>query len=278
MTRSMLIVRFASCLLLARRVQADGGFLRRAAHRFTEGDGCNDRRMAQTESSCLCVFDIDRTLTGRQSDTEQCPENIELDLYDEGYGGGNATLSELAAQGINSTFCNDCLLGICSAGHGSGPNSSWNAYVMDNIVRGNRHDAFLADHPESKVWSFGEDVRSPYVLNQRNKIKHIAVELIRQWYGAADRSICIPRSSVFFFGDHTENILPFAEVGHNSREISCGSRDRHVYWNDTGNDSDNGTGDDSDNGTGNGTGIGYCGATPQEVVNETGNILCESFD
>ena len=37
------------------------------------------------------------------------------------------------AEGINTTFCGQCHLGITSAGHGSGEGSPWNAYVLEPL-------------------------------------------------------------------------------------------------------------------------------------------------
>jgi len=203
-------------------------------------------------SACLCVFDIDRTLTGKQADTRHCPRNRVLPMYDDGYGGGRATLSALAADGISATFCNKCYLGITSAGHGSGEHSQWNRYLLDHVMRSEMQDAFVVAYPESKRWSRGFRVSSPYVLGQSNKVKQNAVELIRRWYGEKPRDVCIRPENVYFFGDRTENIKPFQEKRFNSREISCSSRD-HSH----------------------GDTIGHCGATPQEVQRETGNILCK---
>merc|ERR1719382_1523713 len=96
--------------------------------------------------ACLCVFDIDRTLTAAQSAGKKCKGTKQLDMYDEAYGGGNATLSALTAEGISSTFCDKCNLGITSAGAGSGENSRWNRYLLDRVMRGEVHDAFLNEN------------------------------------------------------------------------------------------------------------------------------------
>lgn len=175
---------------------------------------------------------------------------------DYGYGSGFATLSQLAAEGINTTFCNSCYLGICSAGAGSGAGSSWNNYILDHIMRSTRQDALTEAHPDIKKWSYGQNhVRSPYVLNQGNRRKQYAVKAMLQWYNTA-LGINIPTSSVYFFGDRSENIPPFKDFGLNSREVSCNSRDHYLYG---------------------GSGIvGYCGATPEEVVQEQGNFNCQS--
>ena len=67
---------------------------------------------------CLCIFDIDRTLTGKQGDltSPTCDKNkLENSIWDTAYGGGWLTLSE-AAQTLPETFCNSCYLGVVSAG------------------------------------------------------------------------------------------------------------------------------------------------------------------
>jgi hypothetical protein len=238
-------------------VRAEGNFLCQA-----EGGGGGEEVSTETETTtevaspppCLCVFDIDRTLTGKQGDTANCTHNVVTDMYDEGYGGGLATLSALSAAGINSTFCGECYLGITSAGQGSGEGSMWNDYILGTIMRSGPQDAFLKKHPSCRTWSYGTSVQSPYVLSQGNRVKQDAVELIRQWFGHSDRRIIIQPEDVYFFGDRTENIMPFQQFSLNSREISCASRDPFLY---------------------NGSGmVGYCGAAPSEIVKAEGNFLC----
>jgi len=215
--------------------------------------GCSFCDSEGGNSACLCVFDIDRTLTGKQGATSECPGNKQLDLNDHAYGGGRATLSALSAQGISTTFCNECYLGITSAGGGSGAGSPWNNYILESIMRGAVMDAFAQKFATAaKRWSYGTDVHSPWVLYQGNKIKQNSVELVRQWYGR--HGVSIASSEVYFFGDRTENIEPFSGLRMNSREISCGSRDWRLYH---------------------GSGlVGFCGARPEEIVKVKGNILC----
>lgn len=203
-------------------------------------------------SACLCVFDIDRTLTGQQGNLAQCPSNRVLsDLFDAGYGGGRATLSSLSNVGIRTTFCNECYLGITSAGTGSGVQSNWNRYLLEDVMRGDLHDNFTEQFPDSARWSFGMNVVSPYVIGQPDRYKQNAVEKLREWYGEAPRGRCIKPENVYFFGDRTENIMPFSEKGLNSRQVSCASRDH-----------------------GHGDMIGLCGGSPDEVQRVQGNILC----
>jgi len=205
-------------------------------------------------SPCLCLFDIDRTLTGKQGDTTKCPDNKVLEgIKDPGYGWGDATLSQLASVGIASTFCGECYLGIVSAGGGNGENSAWNNYLLDEVMRSPPQDKFQAEHPHAKRWSYGTKVQSPYVLYQGNKVKQHSVEGVRQWYGR--HGIEIAPGDVYFYGDRTENMQPFSQYSINSKEISCGSRDWRLYG---------------------GSGIvGYCGARTEELQREEGQILCQ---
>ena len=71
---------------------------------------CQDEPVLSTPppapSACLCVFDVDRTLTGKQglADGTQCAGNKIVDgVWDSAYGGGTLTLSQ-AAQGLNRSL------------------------------------------------------------------------------------------------------------------------------------------------------------------------------
>ena len=55
--------------------------------------------LSTMNAKCLCIFDIDRTLTGLQEDIKDCPNNLlEPNIPDCGYAGGNLTLSVLAQK------------------------------------------------------------------------------------------------------------------------------------------------------------------------------------
>jgi hypothetical protein len=75
---------------------------------------------------CLCIFDVDRTITGKQDNTRDCPDNqivsacpphhdnircAENGIPDEAYGGGDLTLGHLA-QHPSETFCSTCYVGV----------------------------------------------------------------------------------------------------------------------------------------------------------------------
>jgi len=171
---------------------------------------------------------------------------------DDGYGYGHLTLSALAAEGMDKTFCGSCYLGICSAGHAGGHGSKEREYLVDHVMRSGPQDEFVKRVPAAKTWSSGDYVKSPLVVGQTDKTKQYAVEDIRQWY--MSEGVDIPIENVFFFGDRMENMEPFAEKNFSAREISCGSRDEALYE---------------------GTNmVGYCGARPEEIVRVTGISNC----
>jgi len=206
------------------------------------------------ESRCLCVFDIDRTLTGAQGKVDQCPRNREITgVHDNAYGHGWLTLSALSVAGIDSTFCNQCHLGICSAGDADGENSKERAYLLEHVLLTDVQKEFNAKHADATKWSYWGNVNTPLSLNVPNKEKQNAVEDIRKWYSR--RGVSIASNQVYFFGDRVENIPPFAKLGFNAREISCDARDKHLYG---------------------GSGmVGVCGATPEEVIRKQGIYNCD---
>lgn len=72
--------------------------------------GANSTPAIASGGGCLCVFDIDRTLTGRQGlGPPGCPSNeVQRGVYDDAYGGGELTLSPLARSGLGGTACGGC--------------------------------------------------------------------------------------------------------------------------------------------------------------------------
>ena len=170
---------------------------------------------------CLCVFDIDRTLTGAQGTANsQCPQNKEIrGIMDNAYNDGWLTISD-AGQNLQKSFCNQCYLGVVSAGYASGPDEK--EYLLEHVLLSEPYTKLREDYPKAARWSRRRTLGSPLVLGWRDTKKQDAVEGIVRWYGR--RGITFSASKVTFFGDRTENIGPFASKGYNSREISCDSR------------------------------------------------------
>ena len=177
---------------------------------------------------CLCVFDIDRTLTGKQGAVNTCPGNKEVQgIWDSAYGGGWLTLSDAAeALASGKTFCKKCYLGIVSHGIASGDGSAERSYLLEHVLISKPFSELAAANGQAKHWSASGQVVSPLVLGWPDGQKQNAVTGILNWY--AQVGINIPKRKVYFFGDRTENIPPFQGTGYNAREISCQSRDYSI--------------------------------------------------
>lgn len=206
--------------------------------------------VADENEACLCVFDIDRTLTGRQGSAGiDCPRDKTVEgVWDAAYSGGVFTLSELS--GLSSTFCGSCYLGVCSAGGASGSGSEERAYLEEHVLVTGPQQQLAQRLPSAKAWSRSGQVDSPFVVYQQDGTKQVAVQQIVSWYGS--NGIYIPPQRVHFFGDRTGNIRAFRGTGFNAREVSCGSRDLAIQ-----------------NGA-----VGLCGATPKEIVDDRGVFTC----
>ena len=98
---------------------------------------------------CVCIFDIDRTLTGKQGDVSTCPDNkLESSIWDTAYGGGWLTLSE-AAQKLPETFCNSCYLGVVSAGDAGGHHSPERPFLLDNVLNSEKFNKMKSENSQA---------------------------------------------------------------------------------------------------------------------------------
>ena len=197
-------------------------------------------------SECLCVFDVDRTLTGKQGSAPSgaCPADREVSgVRDSAYGGGTLTLSALA-QGINGTFCNDCWLGVCSAGSASGTGSDEQKFLLASVLGGPNRVG------NATSWSSGIPATSPLVVCQPDGKKQDAVKSIVDWYATVAKIVIAP-SDVYFFDDRADNVKPFAGTGFNAHQISCASRDASKLGQ-----------------------VGLCGATVDEITRAKGIGSC----
>jgi len=187
---------------------------------------------------CLCVFDIDRTLTGKQGAATSCFGNQEeIGTQDTAYSGGTMVLSRLS-QTLKSTFCGSCYRSIVTAGVASGEGSSERSAIL-NILGG--YPATL-----SYTWSAAVPVTSSLVFGAIDGRKQETVREVVNWF-RTQRGVHLLDNKVHFFDDRDGNISPFAGTGFNAKQVSCASRD---------------------------TIIGLCGATPDEVVAVTGIHPC----
>lgn len=193
------------------------------------------------EPSCLCVFDVDRTLTGSQDLAgSTCPRNrVVQGIIDPAYRTGNLTISALG-QAVNRTFCAHCHLGVVSAGSAGGPAERGQLRALLQGLGG-----LLPG-----TWSGPKMVNSPLVVDCPDARKASCVADLVDWYKQS-RSIEIAPWDVFFFDDLRGNTRGFAERGYNARQVSCASRDASM-----------------------GGVVGLCGALPEEIIGERGIRDC----
>ena len=205
-----------------------------------------------TTDPCLCVFDIDRTLTGEQgSANTTCPADKEITgVPDEAYDGGTLTASALA-QGLSGTFCGSCFLGVCSAGDASGAGSKERDYLLNAVLGGTARVGGADRWNEHGTNPLTGRVNSALVVRQSDGHKQKAVQAIVDWYASGSASkVKIAAQNVFFFDDRADNIQAFAGTGFNAKQVSCKSRTHN---------------------------LGLCGGTADEVVRVAGVNLCESL-
>mmetsp|Transcript_5669 Transcript_5669/g.17487 ORF Transcript_5669/g.17487 Transcript_5669/m.17487 type:complete len:286 (+) Transcript_5669:126-983(+) len=218
---------------------------------------------------CLCLFDIDRTLTGKQGQSASCPgDEPQPDVWDSAYGGGELSLSALA-KALGQSACAPCYVGTISKGDASGSGSKEREAARGEVLQpcGHRHGHHARGPPRThrvlqqklgvepgklpaKDWSGPHPVTSPLVVTCSDGKKQDAVPGILAWYRA--RGIQIADSDVHFFDDRSDNVLPFRGLPYNARQVSCTTRDY-------------------------GGKVGLCGATLSEIVLEKGVKTCHSL-
>jgi len=211
---------------------------------------------------CLCVFDVDRTLTSRPDsiieerkggkwvNSELCP-NTKLAtnssggmIYDPGYEGGNLTWSAATLK-FGSTHCSKCYIGLVSAGAAGGRGSQMRQEMLEYLPSKQRLGVdFFNDgcpHP----------VTSPFVMTCREGAKPVTTQDIQMWYRA--QGIVISSEKVYFYDDRLNNIESFEEYdfGFNAYQISCAERDQF-----------------------HGGAVGGCGMTAEEVSDAPGLHFC----
>jgi hypothetical protein len=202
----------------------------------------------ETELPCLCLFDVDRTLTGKQNLTRHCSHNkVISSVNDTAWGGGLLTLSELA-QNLDKTFCLRCHMGIISKGDVGGDGSEMRPFLVALLNKNKPQE--LRVHDTWAKFRSDDKVKAPLVYGVPNGHKHHVAEIIRDWY-LNHMKIHIFAAQTHFFDDEAKNIEEFKGFDYNALQVSCNSRDSHK--------------DDL---------IGWCGAVTSEGVPRTGVHVC----
>jgi len=194
------------------------------------------------DAPCLCVFDVDRTLTGKQRHAKHCPGTKEFHgIYDGAYGGGTFVASELALH-LHDTFCRRCYRGIVTAGTATGPLSKERSNVL-RLLGG-------IGRTLSNTWSCRDKVQSSLVVEALDGHKHESVRQVVHWFEKS-RGIRIEPKRVHFFDDRGDNVKAFTGSGFSARQISCSSRGRLAE-----------------------SAVGFCGGRPDEILEDIGVRTC----
>ena len=187
--------------------------------------------------NCLCMFDLDRTLTGKQG-SHHCPSNqVEHGIYDKAYGGGTLSLSA-AAVNLGKTACSACYVGIVAHGDGSGAGSKERNLVSRML---DFNGKLL-----STEWSYPDDVTSTLVVKADRHHKADVVNAVLSWMNQ-ERGVVVSPYDVYVFDDRPEDLDEFRGGSINAKEVSCATRDG---------------------------GKGLCGATVDEITLTQGVHTC----
>jgi len=194
--------------------------------------------------ACLCLFGIDRTLTGEQGTVKSCPGNEEVPgVTDNSHGASGTLVLSNLAQSIEGTFCSRCFRGAVSTSDVGGEGSE-NREVVVQVLGG-------AEASLSEQWSpapdRGTQAKSPLVVGAREGFQHEAARGIVSWF-LSRHGVTISDDRVHFFSDRRTSVLPFNTTNFNARQVSCKSR--------------------ADGG------LGLCGAVAAEIVEDVGVAPC----
>mmetsp|Transcript_69761 Transcript_69761/g.216578 ORF Transcript_69761/g.216578 Transcript_69761/m.216578 type:complete len:234 (-) Transcript_69761:156-857(-) len=171
-------------------------------------------------AACLCVFDIDRTLTGKQGWAGQCGKDLELaGVQDAAYAKGTMVASQLA-QSMSETFCGECYHGIVTAGVASGDGSPERKKLLEFLGGSART---RTDFWQDISFNPGTTVVSSLVVQAKDGNKQDSVASMVQWWHTK-QGIKFEKEDVYFFDDMKENVQPFEGTGFNAQQVSCASR------------------------------------------------------
>lgn len=199
-----------------------------------------------TAADCLCLFDVDRTLTGKPDRGRPCNITRRRGVRDCAYGCTDLHTSALSEH-LADTFCGrECFVGILSAGDVSGPSSDERTLLW-SMLRALPHGSAL---PGDAASAWGEASRAaagrrharPLLTSAWDRHKQRFVPSILDWY-REHTGVRVAPGRVFFFDDREDNVAAFAGSEYNALQVSCGSR--HTLRN--------------------GEDLGLCGGAPSEL-------------
>jgi len=225
-----------------------------AALTWLESENATEDVVAE-EEPCLCVFDIDRTLTCKQGWTDQCDGTEEQGgVEDTAFSGGTLVLSQLGAK-MQDTFCGTCVHGIVSAGDAGGQDSGERGRLLEAIGGTEKTGV---DWWQDINWDANTKAESSLLVHAVDGQKQDSVRSMVEWW-REHQKLDIKDENVWFFDDLLKNVEGFRDSGFNARQISCTSRgpvEQWVAWEGK---------------------IGGCGTLLEEVVKEKGVHVCEGL-
>jgi hypothetical protein len=223
------------CALVTRRPAACAALVAAAilivAAAATAADAATAPRHHRALSSnkeCLCIFDVDRTLTTLQG-SKTCPgDRIYANVADPAYPPttGPFTASEFALR-VGQSWCGrSCRLAVITAGTmPSGGKPDAEHRVIADLLSKNNGNAKMPG-PEKLPWaSFSSGQLAPFVHSAPHLAKFKAVPTIQKYY-ANNAGAKIDDDAVFFFDDIAANVQPWRSTKYHAHQISCLTRAR----------------------------------------------------
>merc|ERR1712232_720306 len=214
-----------------------------------------------SKRTCLCAFDIDRTLTGRQESTAECPNDSPISgVHDHAYLSllpnrkkDTLMLSD-ALEHLPSTFCSACYIGVITAG--SRVRHLQDIGPMNEILVKKLN---ASGGLPTATWNPAgcTMVNSPLINACHDTTKQTAASGIVQWY-RDELGVTIANEDFYFFDDRADNVKPWQGLGYNAHQISCKSRspsESEHPWASV---------------------LGLCGATQSEITDKKGISTCET--
>lgn len=188
---------------------------------------------APNANACLCVFGLQRVLTGKQ-DTQPketmgdgaCPANMGTLIFDSSNDlAGDMTISDLG-QKMASTWCGQsCYLGIIAGSMAPSMQTQMSFELSKD--QGNRLMQASKDFPfrwdDDKANNLTK-ANGPFLFNVDLKNAFKSVPKITDYYKKT-AGVNIADTDVFFFDDVAENINGWRNTKYNARQVSCKSRE-----------------------------------------------------
>jgi hypothetical protein len=189
------------------------------------------RALASTPRECLCLFDVDRTLTSMQgAKSSTCPgDQVFSTVPDPAYlpsgaSPGPFTASEFALN-IRNSFCGQkCHLGVISAGKMSGGGGAVDPEhgLITGLLSKSNGNAKMPAASKLSWAKFGSSTLAPFIWGTPATSKYQAVPTIQKYY--AQFGAKIDDDQVFFFDDIAENVKPWGSTRYHAHQIACDKR------------------------------------------------------